>query len=289
MELRVSLRQSERGRRRRFEKWKHGKLRLSEVWQASINKQNIRKSEPMTDGYPVPNRTALRNAQICAHESGHALVGRALGNSVWLVTVVPDLGPNGFEGRCVRSGPVSEMTLSEGNSNQTEQILSICERLESITPELGSARVDLSEYIVISQNNIVELLAGECAELILHPTLPSLGARHDHTEAAAFARVAVAAAPATIALLAYCKAEAVALLTQNRDCLDALVEALIEHGELSGSEVDAVISGAVGARLMATEVKRRVEWAAAEQRAAAFNRQAVPLVRSEAAIPTFPR
>ena len=119
------------------------------------------------------------------------------------------------------------MTLAENGPHKTEEILSICERLERITPELGSARVDLSEYVVRCQNNICALVAGECAEVILHPTLPSLGAQHDHVEAAAFARVAVAAQPAALALLEYCRAEASALLNDlyNRvEVADARME-----------------------------------------------------------------
>jgi hypothetical protein len=77
---------------------------------------------------------------------------------------------------------------------------------------------------------VIELVAGEVAELILHPDHPSLGAKHDQVEANAFARVAVAATPAVAALLAYCEAEAVALIRANIEIVDALVEALIEAG-----------------------------------------------------------
>jgi hypothetical protein len=40
---------------------------------------------------------------------------------------------------------------------------------------------------------IIELVGGSVAEKILHPDQPSLGAKHDQTEARAFARVACAA------------------------------------------------------------------------------------------------
>lgn len=216
----------------------------------------------MTDEqrYPVEGRSEQRNRQIAGHEAGHALVGRCLGSTIYSVTIVRDAGPGGFEGRCMRSGPVSAITFDEKTQDQTEEILSICERLERITPELGSARTDLSEYIVRCQSNISELLAGEVAESILHPDLESLGAQHDAVEARAFARVAAAALPATVALLEYCRAEAEALLTENKDILIALTEALIEKGTLSGSEVDAIIANTVTARSMAAERLRRDDW-----------------------------
>ena len=195
---------------------------------------------------------------------------RALGDFVHAVTIIPDRGPNGFEGRCIRSGPITELTLAENGPDKTEQIVDICARLEKLTPELGCARVESSEYYVRSQNNVIELVAGEAAELILHPDLPSLGAVHDFTEANAFARVAVAAQPAVVALVRYCRAEATALLTANRDILDALVEALIEHGTLDGAQVDEIIAHEVAMRSIRLERQRRDDWKRVEKSAARF-------------------
>jgi hypothetical protein len=243
-------------------------MRMSASWQEA----EIRKTNLMANGisYPVPGRSELRNRRIAGHEIGHAFVTRALGDFVHAVTIIPDRGPNGFEGRCIRSGPITELTLAENGPDKTEQIVDICARLEKLTPELGCARVESSEYYVRSQNNVIELVAGEAAELILHPDLPSLGAVHDFTEANAFARVAVAAQPAVVALVRYCRAEATALLTVNRDILDALVEALIEHGTLTGEQVDEIISNCITVRSMAAERKRRVDWKQRESNAATF-------------------
>jgi hypothetical protein len=223
------------------------------------------------DNYPVPGRSELRNRRIAAHEIGHALVTRALGDSCWSVTIIPG---DGFEGKCVRSGPPSDLTLKEHSGenyeDKTAEILSVCERLEKLTPELGSPRSESSEYYIRSQNNVIALVAGECAEALLHPDLPSLGAKHDFVEADAFARVAVAAQPAVKALVAYCSCEATALLTASRDMVDALVEALIEAGELSGERVDEIISNCVTARSAEMERQRRGDWKTREASAAEF-------------------
>jgi hypothetical protein len=133
-------------------------------------------------------------------------------------------------------------------------------RLERLNPEIGSTRIDNSEYLVRSQVNITELVAGQCAELILHPELPALGAAHDHIEAAAFGRITVAAQPAVAALLKYCEAEATALIRENITIVRALVEALIERGTLSGEQVDAIISHGVASRLIEVEHHRRDDW-----------------------------
>jgi hypothetical protein len=219
--------------------------------------------------YPVPGRSELRNRQIAGHEIGHAFTTRALGDTVWSVSIIRE---DGFEGRCIRSGAPSALTLSEDDEViERGEILTVCERLERLTPILGSARSDSAEYYVRSQNNIIALVAGECAEALLHPDLPSLGATHDGIEARAFARVAVAASPAVEALIGYAAAEATALLTANRDMVVSLVEALVEFGELSGVRVDEIISDCVTRRSAETERKRRDDWREREASAAALD------------------
>ena len=221
-------------------------------------------------GYPVPNRTPIRNRQIAGHEIGHCFTARALGDFVHFVTIIPDLTPGGFAGRTVRSGPPSELTLTDCPEIKTDQILSICERLERLTPEIGSPRMESAEFYQRALNNVIELVAGDAAELILHPDLSSLGAVHDFVEADAFARVAVVGQPAVMALVEYCRAEATALLTANIDVVNALVEALIESGTLTGEQVDEIISNCITVRSMAAERQRRVDWKQRESNAATF-------------------
>jgi hypothetical protein len=225
----------------------------------------------MTDSliYPVPGRSELRNRQIAGHEIGHALVTKCLGDSCWSVTIIPG---DDFEGKCIRSGPPSDLTLQENYEDKTQEILTVCERLEQLTPEIGTPRSESGDIYIRSQNNIIALVAGEVAESLLHPDLPSLGSTHDGIEARAFARIAVAASPAVEALINYAAAEATALLTANRDMVDALVEALIEAGELSGTRVDEIISECVTARAVAAEKIRRIDWQARQRNATNFSK-----------------
>jgi hypothetical protein len=159
----------------------------------------------------APGRSAEYNQRIASRECGHALAARCLGSNVFAVTICPD-ADHGYEGRCTRSGPPSSLNLDDAVHDESLQVISTCELLEKLTPEIGSGRVESSEYCLRAQTNCVELLAGECAELILHPESPPLSAVHDHTEARAFAGVACASSAAVPALLEYCRAEARGLL-----------------------------------------------------------------------------
>jgi hypothetical protein len=234
----------------------------------------------MAGEYPVKGRSELRNRRIAAHEIGHCFAGRAIGTFIHLVTIVPDYASDGYQGRTVRSGPVTELALNDSTVLDTDEIVSICERLERLTPELGSSRAESSEYYQRCQNNIIELVAAEEAELLLHPGSPSLGAQHDFIEADAFARVAVAAQPAVRALIEYCKAEARALLEQNIDIVEALVEALIAKGTLVTDEIDAIISAGMTARSASMERQRRADWKQRERNAVTFE---VVTAKAEAA------
>ena len=227
----------------------------------------------MTDMfYPVPGRSAERNKRICSHEIGHVLVSRAIGDTVHEVSVIRG---NGFEGRCIRSGPASSLTFDDSDAPalSPDQVIGLCERLESLgSSELGTSRVETAEHYVRGLNNIIGLVAGEAAELVLHPDLPPLGAQHDFTEAAAFAKITVIASPAVEAMIAYAKAEATAIITANIDIAHALVDALEKAGALSGEQVDQIIGAAVAARAAEAERIRRADWKARQRNAATFKR-----------------
>jgi hypothetical protein len=217
--------------------------------------------------YPVPGRSAERNRRIVAHEIGHAYVARALGSTVLSCSVIPG---DGYEGRVIRSGPKSQLDFTEYPRAGTDEIVDVCERLEHMAPELGSGRVADSEMYIRAQCLVIELLGGEVAEQILHPDQPSLGAKHDFVEANAFARVAVAATPAVAALLAYCEAEAAALIRANIELVHALVEALIERGILTGDEIDTIIARTISMQSIVEEKQRRAGWQRTVESAACF-------------------
>jgi hypothetical protein len=225
--------------------------------------------EPIVHGeYPVPGRSREYDRRVAGHEIGHAFLARALGSNVHYVTIIPG---DGYEGRCVRSGPPSQYNLDEAAEPTTEEIVDICSRLERLSPEIGSGRVESAESYVRAQTLCIELVGGHVAERILHPDHPPLPTQHDHIEAAAFATVACAAPSAVNALLAYAEAEAAALIREHLNVVLALVDAIIDRGgTLTGSEVDEVIAAAVAVKAAADERQRRAAWKRIEASAASF-------------------
>jgi hypothetical protein len=123
------------------------------------------------DVYPVPGRSPEYNRRVAGHEIGHAFCARALGSNVHYVTILPG---SGYEGRCVRSGPPSQLNLDESREGETNEIIDICSRLEKLTPEIGSGRVESAEFYIRAQTLCIELVGGRVAEQILHPDRPPL-------------------------------------------------------------------------------------------------------------------
>jgi hypothetical protein len=212
------------------------------------------------EGYPVRGRSEILNRRIASHEVGHALVGRALGSVIHAVTIIPS---GGFSGKCTRSGAPSSLSLrsvDDGPPLTGSEVVDICARLETLTPETGSSRVADAEYIIRAQVSCIELVAGRVAETILHPDLPPLRSEHDHVEAAAFARISAATRSAATDLIRYAEAEAAGLVRENIDIVRALVDALIAVGILDGTEVDMIIGTAMAKRLADVEMRRRQDW-----------------------------
>jgi hypothetical protein len=200
--------------------------------------------------------------RCAAHEVGHAILGRALGSFIELVTIVPH---GEYAGRCVRRGAPStslnlldERKCKEPAAPTTADIVTVCAQIG--TPEVGTVRVDLAEEIARAQTFICELLGGGLCERVMFPDLPPLPAEHDRREAEALASVICASPQAIPALLAYCSAEAEALIRANQDIVEALTDALVAEGSLSGCRVDAIIAACVARRSLAAEHERRRRW-----------------------------
>jgi ATP-dependent Zn protease len=128
-------------------------------------------------------------------------------------------------------------------------------------PSLGTGRVESAEFFQRATVLAIELVSGTVAEQILHPHEEPLPTYHDQLEAAAFAAVAVASPRAVPAFLEYAKGEAAALINDHRDVAMAIADGLVEHGSLTGDQVDAIIASAVAAKAAAVERERRADWA----------------------------
>jgi hypothetical protein len=226
---------------------------------------------PVAGQYPVPGRTAESNRRVAGHEIGHVLAMRA--QSDVAISYVSIARRDGFEGRaCGANYEESRRNLED----QTGSIVDICERIEKMTPGLGSSRIESAEFIVQAQTMVIELVAGSVAERILFPDKTPLRAEHDKIEARAVAAIACASPRSVDALLAWAECEAENLIRENLGVVLALVDALVDSkdGKLTGTEVDSVIQSAMDREYhMNVEVERRARWRSAEQNAASFTAQ----------------
>jgi len=103
--------------------------------------------------------------------------------------------------------------------------------------------------------------------MVALPDMEPLSAEHDLIEARDLASVVSFAVEP---LLEFCKAEARAILSANRDVLFALADRLVERGTISGSDVDEIISSTIVRRQLADEHRRRADWARRSANAARF-------------------
>jgi hypothetical protein len=216
-------------------------------------------------------RSAQYSRRIAAHEvGGHAYVGRALGTNVDFVTILPS---GGYAGRCVRRGaPSSQLNLlAPTPAPTTTQLVDICASIGA--PQIGSRRVEIAEEMARAMIMITELVSGSVCERIMYPDLLALGAEHDMIEARALASVVCSSPGAIGAMLAYAEAEAEALIRAHLPVVTALIDQLVEHGTLSGEQVDEIISGAIAAEIVAAEHQRRRKWDEAVKNAAIFAAQ----------------
>jgi hypothetical protein len=211
--------------------------------------------------FHLEGRSELLVKRIATHEAGHAICARWLGAKIELLTIKPG---DGFEGRCVRRG--SSLALR----NPPVKPMGIIETCRGIGgPVAGENRAKIAAGLIVAQGLMVELLGGRAAEQIVFPHLPLLDAPHDLVEAEALASTC-ALSSAVNALVEFCHSEALAIVSENMDALEALAATLVEQGELSGDQVDMVIAAAVAHRQVAAEHERRRDWQRREGNARAF-------------------
>jgi hypothetical protein len=216
--------------------------------------------------YPVPGRSREYNRRIAIHEgAGHAYLARCMGTELHSVSIIPG---DGFEGRCLSKAYQS--SLCEAPTDNTVEIVDLCERAQRLMPELGTGRVQAAEFFQRATVFCIELVGGSVAEQVLHPQDDPLPTLHDQIEAAAFAAIAVASPRAVPAFLEYAKGEARALINDHPDVAMAIADGLIEHGVLTGNQVDEIIVVAIARKIKKNELERRADWRAIQQNAANF-------------------
>jgi hypothetical protein len=199
-------------------------------------------------------RSELDDWRISLHEAGHVVVGRALGEEVGGVTIIP--GPD-FGG--LTWGP-------KGNSSRLsslDETPDICAQIAASMPAFGEPRVNAAEIFTFCHVRVVDLCAGTAAETILHAACAPWIAHSDIREARKIASMICTSEAAIDAYLSFGLAEAKALIEQHRAAVLGIAEALMIHRTLDTEQIDTIIASA-------PERARRADWAGVLENAGAF-------------------
>jgi hypothetical protein len=206
-------------------------------------------------------RSAADDERIALHEiGGHALVGRLLGSELGGVTCDP--GPD-FGG--LTWGPAHDRRAKFSSQGAT----AITAIIGPMMPGPGESRAAVADIFLHVQTRVTELVAGSVAEALFLPGEP-YPADSDRTQERALASLICSAPDSIEAYIAFCMAEAAALLRPREHIVRALTAELLIRRTMTGDEVDAVIAVAVAAKTAADERKRRLDWKRVEQSAASF-------------------
>jgi hypothetical protein len=149
--------------------------------------------------------------------------------------------------------------------------LDVCAKIMAALPEPGEDRSEImGGWIAHAQQSVLIDVGGAVGELIGGFSPTRLECSSDMELAVVMARTVCFSEAAVDAFIAYARVEAEALLRQHWFEVEAVAEALIEKGALTGEEIDqAIIVGKVRATL-AEGHARRSSWRAVERRAQAF-------------------
>jgi hypothetical protein len=226
-------------------------------------------ANPVCDGRAphLAGRTPEFVKQLAVHEIGHTVTARSLGTTVLRTTIEPTAS---YAGRCFRRGAgLSHFDDDAAPDAGDESLLEICARCPP--PSFGESPIAIAEGRARAEVAIVELVAGRVAERVIIGTdIEPLDCTLDYAEARALART-LCQPSAVSSLLAHAESEASAIISANRDTVDALVERLIELGSMDGDEIDAAIIAAIAARSAQQEATRRHDWARRVEGAKAFD------------------
>lgn len=197
-------------------------------------------------------RTYEDDIRIAAHESGHALCARLLGNSVGGVTVNPD-PVRRSEGMCWGIGHAE--AFATGGCDASD----VRDALAAEMPQDGEDRSGVVDIFANAYAHCIELMAGRAAERILlddEPAPPADDLRQARELALLFCR----SEKAVGSFVAHCEIAARDLLMPHGDVLIALSTVLRIKRTLTGAEIDTLIADVQAGKALAEERRRREEW-----------------------------
>jgi hypothetical protein len=221
------------------------------------------------DGYDqllaVLGRTEEEDERIAAHEAGHAICARILGQPLGGATVNPDL--NGKYGGLVW-GP--RHSAAYGKDHDPDDVPELSDKLGALMPKDGEPRSDAADIYLHALNRCTELAAAAVAERLLLPgePVPSVS---DIEQAVGLASLCCKSPQAVERFLAFCEQQAHDLLYPHALVIMSLSIVLRIKRTLDGAEIDKIISDVQARTALAVERGRRQRWQRVIENAAAFD------------------
>ena len=172
----------------------------------------------------------IRNVSL--HEAGHAVVSRLLALPVCGSTIN---FIDGFHG-CTWASDTAMLPDSE-------TVNDLVDALTPLMPRAGEDRSCIATELQRATDQVLALLAGPIAETLFTAGRVA-GSEHDEEEAAAIALLVCRSPRSVDAYLGFCRAEAIALLTDHRNIVLAIADALTEHRTIYAEQIDAIIAAA---------------------------------------------
>jgi hypothetical protein len=206
----------------------------------------------------LAGRSVVDDWRVALHESGHVVVGRALGEEVAGVTIVPSGNYSGLTW-----GPKYVRSEFDGTAAADAVVPDICGKIAASMPGPGEPRINAAEAFAHVHVRVVDLCAGTAAETLLHPDDAPWIAHSDIRQARALASIICTSEAAIDAYLLFGLAEAKALILQHRAAVLAIAETLMIERTLNAEQIDAIISAA-------PERARRADWTKVLENAAGY-------------------
>jgi hypothetical protein len=211
----------------------------------------------------IPNKASGRSAaddwRVSLHEAGHVIVGRALGNELGGVTIIPSETHGGLTW-----GPNHFKSGFDGAADDDDIVVpDLAEKIGALMPGAGESRSDVVDIFTYVHIRVTELCAGTASESLLVPDEKPWVAHSDLRKSRAVASLICSSEASIDAYLRFGAEEAKTLIEQHRAAVLAIAEALMVRRTLDAEQIDTIIAAA-------PERARRAAWAKVLENAAGF-------------------
>jgi len=208
----------------------------------------------------------LAVSPIAIHEAAHCVVARYLGLPVAGVTLVASAD---YAGLCF--GPDTDPSKVT-SSVLREEAERRCNDATELLPLPGMRRDCTASWLVHAQSLVMESMAGFVGEELGGFDRELEAKSTDYTVAKLYARSVVMSDEAVSSFVESCRADAMKILKDHWQAVEAVATALDERKTLTGIEIDEIIIEAEQRAVMLAEKQRRAAMAAKTEHARFFRR-----------------